>query len=101
MDWERLGVEAEHVAHFIGNRAYMKMVDGHCAALRPDPVTGHFLCTLYAQRPQTCRDLARGSPECLGELALKGDRPARALPMETALPTGAGALVRPPLAAAG
>ena len=32
-DWERLGAEAERVAHFIGNRAFMKMAGGHCAAL--------------------------------------------------------------------
>ena len=29
---------------------------------------------VYAQRPQVCRDLARGSPECLGELAAKRGR---------------------------
>ena len=79
-DWERLGVEAGSVAHFIGNRAYMKMTEGHCAALQPrDTPDGktEFFCTIYERRPQVCRDLARGSPECEGELASKGERVAR------------------------
>jgi hypothetical protein len=76
-DWDRLGVEAERVAHFIGNRAYMRMNDGHCAALDVRVTadgTREFFCTVYEQRPQTCRDLNRGSPECEGELATKGMR---------------------------
>ena len=62
------------MAHFIDHRAYMRMSGGHCAALelRPGAVgeVEHF-CTLYDRRPQICRDLARGSPECAGETALK------------------------------
>ena len=88
-DWTRLGPDAERHAHFIGHRAYLRMIDGHCAALviRPDPATGvtHHVCTIYERRPQTCRDLARGSPECEGEIALKGNRPACFPP----LPAGA------------
>jgi uncharacterized protein len=30
-----------------------------------------FFCTIYERRPQICRDLARGSPECEGERATK------------------------------
>lgn len=71
-DWARLGADAERVTHFIGHRAYMRLTDGHCAALRPrrahDGATEWF-CTIYDRRPQICRDLARGSPACLGELA--------------------------------
>lgn len=78
-DWSRLGPEAPRLAHFIGHRAYLRMSDGHCAslALRPGPAgeTSH-VCTIYERRPQVCRDLARGSPECEAEIALKGDRPA-------------------------
>jgi len=80
-DWDRLGVDAERVAGFIGNRAYMRMSNGHCAALevradsaRPDE--REFFCTVYEKRPQVCRDLARGSPECAGELMSKADRVA-------------------------
>jgi uncharacterized protein len=73
-DWGRLGAAAGRVAHFIGNRAFMRMAGGHCAALELRRSPGNepeFFCTLYAQRPQICRDLARGSPECAGERALK------------------------------
>lgn len=78
-DWTRLGAEAERIAYFFGNRAFMRMKEGHCAALeirlRPDG-TRDFFCAIYAQRPQICRDLARGSRGCLGELAAKADRVA-------------------------
>jgi hypothetical protein len=78
-DWSRLGPDAAQFAHFIGHRAYLRMSGGHCAALapRPDPATGEtvHICTIYERRPQICRDLARGSPECEGEIALKGSRP--------------------------
>ena len=73
-DWERMGDDAERLAHFIGNKAYMRMTDGHCAALRVERDTGRFFCTAYEKRPETCRALGRGSPECLGELAEKGER---------------------------
>ena len=52
----------------------MHMHAGHCAALKVDrDPTGEigFFCTIYEDRPQTCRDLDRGSPGCRGELALK------------------------------
>ena len=69
-DWTRLAERAEEVAQFIGHRAYMRMRDGHCSALdvrsREDGAAD-FYCTLYEQRPQICRDLGRGSPECRGE----------------------------------
>jgi Fe-S-cluster containining protein len=65
---------AEELAEFMGHRAFMRMRDGHCAALdvrsekdgAPD-----FYCTIYDRRPQICRDLARGSAECAGERDLK------------------------------
>jgi uncharacterized protein len=71
-DWERLGGDAEKSAHFSGHRAFMRMQDGHCAALaiRRSPANApEFFCTLYEKRPQICRDLARGSPQCEGERA--------------------------------
>ncbi len=78
-DWSRLGPEADRHAHFIGHRAYLRMVDGHCAALaRQAAADGAVLhvCTIYDRRPQICRDLARGSPACEAEIELKGARPA-------------------------
>ncbi len=79
-DWERLGVEADRVARFVGHRAYMKMTDGHCAALalrRTAEGDPEFFCTIYEKRPQVCRDLERGSPECEGERATKAERVAQ------------------------
>lgn len=75
-DWSRLGTDAERIAHFIGTRAYMRMSDSHCAALeirRTAAGDPEYFCTLYDRRPQVCRDLARGSPQCEGEIAVKGD----------------------------
>jgi len=71
-DWARLGADAERLAHFAGrgHEAFMRMRDGHCAALDVRS-GGEFFCTIYERRPQTCRDLGRGSPECRGELAMK------------------------------
>ena len=76
-DWTRLGADADQLAHFIGHRAYLRMQSGRCAALavRPNAAGAReFFCTIYERRPQVCRDLARGSPECEGELAAKADR---------------------------
>lgn len=78
-DWARLGPEAERWAHFIGHRAYLRMTDGHCAALAirtGEGGTREYCCTIYPRRPGICRDLDRGSPQCLAELAQKQDRPA-------------------------
>jgi len=76
-DWSRLGDAAESVAHFVGHRAFMRMRDGHCVALKvratPEGAT-EFFCTIYDRRPQICRDLARGSPECAGERMIKAPR---------------------------
>ena len=80
-DWTRLGTAAERVAQFIGNKAYMRMRDGHCEALElreGAKGTREYFCSIYAERPATCRDLGRGSPQCEGEIALKGDRPRAA-----------------------
>ncbi|MES2695436.1 MAG: YkgJ family cysteine cluster protein [Verrucomicrobiota bacterium] len=73
-DWARLGDRVEEAAHFVGNRAFMRRVDGHCAALavREDGCGGaDFFCTVYESRPQICRDLERGSPQCAGEIVMK------------------------------
>ena len=79
-DWSRLGDRVETVAHFVGSRAYMKMAEGHCAALavRKGGRGREYYCTVYEQRPQICRDLARGSPQCQAELEQKATRAAAA-----------------------
>lgn len=73
-DWTRLGDRADALAHFIGNRAFMRMRDGHCVALEVQPAQDgapDYFCTIYERRPQICRDLARGSGECEAERELK------------------------------
>ena len=71
------------MAHFTGwgNEAFMRMTDGHCAALAVRPIkasagesvegASEYFCTIYERRPQICRDLARGSMECAGERSIK------------------------------
>ncbi|RYZ04280.1 MAG: zinc/iron-chelating domain-containing protein [Myxococcales bacterium] len=78
-DYERLGERAEELVSFDGHQAHLRMVDGHCAALRVEASSGRFVCSAYEARPQTCRELARGSPECRAERDAKADRPLIAL----------------------
>jgi hypothetical protein len=84
-DYERLGTAAEDVVRFVGNRAYMRVTDGHCAALRIE-LSGRFVCTLYETRPDACRAFERGSPQCAGELFAKAGRAADRLVQLRKLP---------------
>jgi hypothetical protein len=78
-DHARLAERADELVWFEGNRAYMRMTAGHCGALTIEPLTGRFFCSAYDVRPDVCRDLARGSGACLGELDAKASRPVLAL----------------------
>lgn len=78
-DHARMGDRAGELARFDGNRAYMRMVDGHCAALRVDGSTGRLTCSAYAVRPDVCRALERASSACLAERDAKAERPLVAL----------------------
>lgn len=78
-DHARMDDRADELVHFTGNRAYLNMIDGHCGALRIDVVTRELVCMAYAIRPDVCRDLTRGEPTCLGEIAEKSERPLIAL----------------------
>src|SRR4051812_21772198 len=78
-DHARLGERAEELVLFIEHRAYMRLTDGHCAALHVDGVSGQFVCSVYAERPALCRELDRGGPACKGERATKESRPLLAL----------------------
>lgn len=78
-DHTRLGERGDALVWFDGNRAFMRMEGGHCAALLVDVAARRFVCSVYEQRPQACRDLERGSPACLAELEQKRDRPLVAL----------------------
>jgi uncharacterized protein len=77
-DYERLGDAVEELVQFIGHRAYMRLADGHCAALRVEPA-GRFVCTVYETRPNACRELERASAQCHGELFTKKGRAAARL----------------------
>lgn len=74
-DHARIGERVDALTVFDGNRCYMRMSDGHCAALVVDVTTRRFVCSIYEARPSTCRDLERGSPACRGEIHEKGQRP--------------------------
>jgi uncharacterized protein len=83
-DHDRLGDAVDDLVHFVGNRAYMRLAGGHCAALRIE-LEGRFACTVYERRPDACRDLERASPQCAGELYTKAGRAqARLVQLRTA-----------------
>jgi Fe-S-cluster containining protein len=46
-----------------GERRYLKMVHGRCAALHARQ--GHFSCRIYGMRPEPCQVVEAGSRECL------------------------------------
>jgi Fe-S-cluster containining protein len=73
-DYARLGDGVDRYVHFVGNRAYMRLDGPHCAALRVDVEANLFVCTVYEQRPDACRELARESPHCAGERFTKAGR---------------------------
>lgn len=77
IDYERLGDDAERLTVFVENRAYMKMEDGHCAALVYDAGKNAYLCSVYERRPDVCRWLERGSGQCAAERHEKADRPVQ------------------------
>jgi Fe-S-cluster containining protein len=78
-DYERMDDGARALTHFLGNRCYMRVEEGRCAALVIDPATRRYLCSIYEVRPDCCRGLERGSGACLGELHAKADRALVAL----------------------
>jgi uncharacterized protein len=67
-DHFRLGDAAETLTEFIGNRCYMRLVEGRCIALRTRVQGKPYVCSVYAARPTLCRTLERGSPACLAVL---------------------------------
>ena len=53
-----------------GDRIWLKMVHGHCAALRARQ--GHYSCRMYAERPTVCHIVEQGSRECLDARRRRG-----------------------------
>ena len=79
VDMDRMDERAAGYTHFIGNRCYMRLEGGHCAALVIDPEARLFLCAIYEMRPDVCRSLDRGSGSCRGEIHEKSARPLLAV----------------------
>jgi uncharacterized protein len=78
-DHARLAERGDELTRFDGNRAYMRMIDGHCAALQIEKTSRQLVCSAYETRPEVCRTLARGSSACRGEIDAKRERPLIAL----------------------
>jgi Fe-S-cluster containining protein len=72
-DYARLGDRAEDLVHFIGNKAFMRMLKHHCSALEFETITSKFSCSVYEQRPEACRELQSGSSACHGEKTVKAE----------------------------
>ena len=54
--------ERRELTIFHGIHCYMRMWQGHCAALEKHG--DEWLCSVYERRPQLCRDYERGGPAC-------------------------------------
>jgi Fe-S-cluster containining protein len=78
-DYARLGDDAERLTVWHDNKAFMKMMGGHCAALDVRRADRVFACTVYERRPAICRELDRGSPACRAERHAKAARALRVL----------------------
>lgn len=81
-DYERLGERTNELVVFDGYRAHLRMASGHCAALHVDAASGQFVCGAYELRPDTCRELERGSPQCRAERDAKADRSRAAISLK-------------------
>jgi uncharacterized protein len=75
VDLDRMTDEMQLHTHFIGNRCYMRLEEGHCTALVIDPISRRSICGIYEGRPDVCRSLERGTSSCFGEFSAKADRP--------------------------
>jgi len=78
-DLDRMGDRARSYTDFLGNRCYMRMDEGHCAALEIDPVAKRFTCAIYEERPDCCRVFERGMGGCRADRHEKGERPLLAV----------------------
>ena len=65
------------ILYFLGNRSYLRLEDGHCAALvvSVDGGAPRFTCAIYEMRPDVCRSLERGSGACGADRHEKAERP--------------------------
>jgi uncharacterized protein len=78
-DFDRMDDRARAFTHFIGNRAYLRLDEGHCAALVVGADGPSFVCSIYEMRPDVCRSLERGSGACRSDRHEKAERPLLAV----------------------
>lgn len=84
-DWDRMDERARAFTHFLGNRCYLRIEEGRCAALVvdvagvPEGKAPRFLCSIYEARPDVCRSLERGGGACRSDRHAKSDRPLLAV----------------------
>lgn len=57
-EFDQRSIPTELLSEDLGS---MRMVDGHCAALKGQPGT----CSIYQNRPLACRQISPGSNLCL------------------------------------
>jgi Fe-S-cluster containining protein len=62
--------ERDRLTFFEGTMCYMRMTDGHCAALVLEDA--QWKCSVYERRPFLCREFARGGSACRHESETKG-----------------------------
>lgn len=79
VDMDRMDDRATSFTEFLGNRCFMRMEGGRCAALVIDPVARTFSCGIYEMRPDVCRSLERGTGQCRADWVEKRDRTLVAL----------------------
>ncbi len=78
-DWDRFDDRARGFAHFLGNRVYMRLEEGRCAALVVEAAGPSFVCSIYEVRPDVCRSLERGSGACRADRHETAERPLLAV----------------------
>lgn len=74
-DLDRLTPEQLGFVARVGERAFMRLEDGRCAALVADVEAREFRCGIYEARPDVCRALERGSSGCKFEYDRKASAP--------------------------
>jgi Fe-S-cluster containining protein len=93
-DIARLGALEKNVTRDVDGTRFLKMANGRCAQLLP--ALGDWVCGIYKQRPTACRELKRGSPECLAERALKRRKAIAAQKLPQEAPQEAGSTLHRP-----
>jgi Fe-S-cluster containining protein len=78
-DHDRMDDRARTFTEFRGNRCYMRVEGGRCAALVIDPIARRLTCAIYDARPDCCRSLERGGGSCRADRHEKAERPLVAI----------------------